>query len=311
MSRQTPSSSAIRSRRPTTRNPARSWSAMLAAFSGNTLVWIVQIPAAAAAAGERLHQRGADTLAPGGRGDVDAVLGHAGVARPARDGRERRPADDRARRARRRSRPSCRRVASKAAHDGGSVSNVALPVAIPSAQIAATSGQSASVISRSRRRQSSLRTRIDLLHCAAVEIRRPDPMTDFDEVLALVQACDRAVYGDSDWTAAELREEWDDLDLETRRLGRRRRRPDRGRRSRPRAPRHPGADGRLRPPRAHRPRRRVAAARRRGGPRAGARRATRPRARRSGPRRPTSSATRGRLSSSRAAATRCSAPTTA
>jgi mycothiol synthase len=48
-----------------------------------------------------------------------------------------------------------------------------------------------------------------------VEIRRPDPTTDFDDVLALVQACDRAVYDDSDWTAAELREEWDDLDLET------------------------------------------------------------------------------------------------
>jgi len=48
-----------------------------------------------------------------------------------------------------------------------------------------------------------------------MEIRRPDPTTDFDEVLALVQACDRAVYDDSDWTADELREEWDDVDLET------------------------------------------------------------------------------------------------
>jgi mycothiol synthase len=46
-----------------------------------------------------------------------------------------------------------------------------------------------------------------------VETRRPQPTADFDEVLALVQACDRAVYGDSDWTAAELRQEWDDLDL--------------------------------------------------------------------------------------------------
>lgn len=46
-----------------------------------------------------------------------------------------------------------------------------------------------------------------------MEIRRPHP-TDFDEVLALVQACDRAVYGDSDWTAAELREEWEGLDVE-------------------------------------------------------------------------------------------------
>ena len=47
-----------------------------------------------------------------------------------------------------------------------------------------------------------------------MEIRRPDPVTDFGEVFALVQACDRAVYGDSDWTAAELREEWEALDLE-------------------------------------------------------------------------------------------------
>jgi ribosomal protein S18 acetylase RimI-like enzyme len=46
-----------------------------------------------------------------------------------------------------------------------------------------------------------------------VELRRPHPTADFDEVLALVQACDRAVYGDSDWTAEELREEWDGLDV--------------------------------------------------------------------------------------------------
>ncbi len=46
-----------------------------------------------------------------------------------------------------------------------------------------------------------------------MKIRPPDPTTEFDEVLALVQACDRAVYGDSDWTADELREEWDALDL--------------------------------------------------------------------------------------------------
>ena len=92
------------------------------------------------------------------------------------------------------------------------------PVAIPLAQIAATAAsrpRSSRVVGRG---QSSLRTRIDLLDFVTVEIRRPDPTTDFDEVLALVQACDRAVYDDSDWTAAELREEWDELDLDTRRL---------------------------------------------------------------------------------------------
>jgi len=48
-----------------------------------------------------------------------------------------------------------------------------------------------------------------------VELRRPDPTADLDEVFALVRACDHAVYGDSDWTLAELREEWDGLDLDT------------------------------------------------------------------------------------------------
>lgn len=48
-----------------------------------------------------------------------------------------------------------------------------------------------------------------------MEFRSPHPTDDFDEALALVQAYDRAVYGDSDWTEAELREEWDGLDLTT------------------------------------------------------------------------------------------------
>lgn len=51
------------------------------------------------------------------------------------------------------------------------------------------------------------------LDFAAVETRSPHPTDDFEEALALVQASDRAIYGDSDWTGAELREEWDGLDL--------------------------------------------------------------------------------------------------
>ncbi len=47
-----------------------------------------------------------------------------------------------------------------------------------------------------------------------MELRRPDPTKDIDETLALLQASDRAVYGGSDWTESELREEWHDLDLE-------------------------------------------------------------------------------------------------
>src|SRR4029079_10660041 len=50
VSRQTPSSCAIRSRVPTTRKPQRSCNAMLAVFSGKIEVWIVQIPAASASA---------------------------------------------------------------------------------------------------------------------------------------------------------------------------------------------------------------------------------------------------------------------
>ena len=47
-----------------------------------------------------------------------------------------------------------------------------------------------------------------------MELRRPDPTADFTAVLTLMQACDRAVYGDTDWTELELREEWEGLDLE-------------------------------------------------------------------------------------------------
>ena len=66
---------------------------------------------------------------------------------------------------------------------------------MPSAQIAATCGQSDSVISRSRTRSIIVSTRIELLDFAAMEIRRPDPATGSGEA-AYVHAHDRAVYGD-------------------------------------------------------------------------------------------------------------------
>jgi mycothiol synthase len=47
-----------------------------------------------------------------------------------------------------------------------------------------------------------------------VELRRPNETGDFAAVLALMQACDHAVYGDTDWTEQELREEWEGLDLQ-------------------------------------------------------------------------------------------------
>jgi mycothiol synthase len=46
-----------------------------------------------------------------------------------------------------------------------------------------------------------------------MRVLRPTP-EHFDEVLALLRAADAAVYGDSDWTADALREEWEELDLE-------------------------------------------------------------------------------------------------
>jgi ribosomal protein S18 acetylase RimI-like enzyme len=46
-----------------------------------------------------------------------------------------------------------------------------------------------------------------------VQVVRPTP-AQFDEALALLQASDVAVFGDSDWTDSELREEWEGLDLE-------------------------------------------------------------------------------------------------
>jgi ribosomal protein S18 acetylase RimI-like enzyme len=46
-----------------------------------------------------------------------------------------------------------------------------------------------------------------------MRVLRPAP-DRFDETLALLRASDTAVYGDSDWTERELRDEWEGLDLE-------------------------------------------------------------------------------------------------
>ncbi len=46
-----------------------------------------------------------------------------------------------------------------------------------------------------------------------MEVVRPHA-DRFDETLALLRASDQAVFGDSDWTAGELREEWERLDLD-------------------------------------------------------------------------------------------------
>jgi mycothiol synthase len=54
---------------------------------------------------------------------------------------------------------------------------------------------------------------VDRPYAPAVDVVRPT--TDrLDEALAVLRASETAVYGDSDWTADELREEWEGLDLE-------------------------------------------------------------------------------------------------
>ena len=50
-------------------------------------------------------------------------------------------------------------------------------------------------------------------YAAAVDVVRPSA-DRLDDALAVLQASEIAVYGASDWTAAELREEWDGLDVE-------------------------------------------------------------------------------------------------
>jgi len=44
-------------------------------------------------------------------------------------------------------------------------------------------------------------------------VRRPATPADLPEVLALAQASDVVLIGESDWTEADLREEWEDYDL--------------------------------------------------------------------------------------------------
>ncbi len=44
-------------------------------------------------------------------------------------------------------------------------------------------------------------------------VRRTATEADLPEVLALAQAADIALIGETDWTEADLREEWEDYDL--------------------------------------------------------------------------------------------------
>jgi ribosomal protein S18 acetylase RimI-like enzyme len=48
-----------------------------------------------------------------------------------------------------------------------------------------------------------------------MRVRPIDADGDFDAVLALLQASDRSVYGDTDWTPAELRDQWDEIEPAT------------------------------------------------------------------------------------------------
>ncbi len=52
------------------------------------------------------------------------------------------------------------------------------------------------------------------MSAAGAIARRPATIADLPEVLALAQASDFALIGESDWTEADLREEWQEYDLE-------------------------------------------------------------------------------------------------
>lgn len=54
---------------------------------------------------------------------------------------------------------------------------------------------------------------VDSPYAPAVDVARPSA-DRLDDALAVLQAAEIAIYGDSDWTAAELREEWEGLDVE-------------------------------------------------------------------------------------------------
>jgi ribosomal protein S18 acetylase RimI-like enzyme len=49
---------------------------------------------------------------------------------------------------------------------------------------------------------------------SGIRLRRPTE-ADFGGVLALLQASDEAVYGSTDWTPSELRDQWEEIDLAT------------------------------------------------------------------------------------------------
>ena len=147
MSCQTPSRCAIRSRRPTSRKPARRCSSRLGSFAAMIAVWIVQIPCSAAAATERVEQRAADAPTTRRGGDIDAVLDHAAVARGART-RVRPQPSRRDAVASATSRGAGRWAASHCCHDGTAVSNVATPVASPSRVDRRDRGQSPAVMGR-------------------------------------------------------------------------------------------------------------------------------------------------------------------
>ena len=54
---------------------------------------------------------------------------------------------------------------------------------------------------------------VDRPYAAVVDVVHPSA-DRLDDALAVLQASEIAVYGDTDWTAAELREEWEGLDVE-------------------------------------------------------------------------------------------------
>lgn len=172
---------------------------------------------------DETHQkRSPDAASARGRVDVHRVLDHPAVAVAARHRGHRRPADDRL--VRRRDRPEnvqVRRVPFlprgnarlERRDSGGQTGRVdprdVRPVAGP--EVAQHERLHRATVGERAARRTTRTYRSP--YAPAVNVLRPTAER-LDGALAALQASEIAVYGSSDWTADELREEWEGLDVE-------------------------------------------------------------------------------------------------
>ena len=222
---------AIRSRRPTTRKPTDSWRRRLALVGRDDRRLDRPDPVSGRLGDESLEECPADTAAaasprrrtPSARRRRDSSPA-ARRARPRRASRRpRRPAP-------RRAAGASRWPASHSSHDGyrglerGDPGREAVGVDArddrPVLAHERADGDARHVSTLRDRRRGTVHVRLPapgrvtaVRRVGAMDVVRPTP-DRFDETLDVLRAADVAVYGDSDWTASDLRDEWDGLDLE-------------------------------------------------------------------------------------------------